>query len=74
MLKIKTCDEFVEEINIIIKQDGCTVMEAICEYAETRDIDYKKLVPFIEESFKDVIRAEAESRNMIKPLNTQLPL
>ncbi len=74
MLKIKTAEQFIEEINIIIYKDGCSVIEAIVEYSEKNDIDFKKLVPFIESSFKDVIRIEAENRNMLKRDHSQLPI
>lgn len=74
MLKIKTVEEFVDEINTIIYEEGCTVIEAICDYSERHDIDYKKLVPFIESSFKDVIRDEAERRNLMRRPNAKLPI
>lgn len=74
MLKIKTVDEFVGEINKIMNEEGCSVIESICEYSERNDIDYKKLVPFIELSFKDVIRNEAENRNLMKRSNAKLPI
>ena len=73
MLKIKTIGEFVTDINAIVTNDGCTTIEAICLYAEQNDVEFEKLVPFIEQSFKDVIRNEAESRNLLKRDHVQLP-
>jgi len=74
MLKLVTRDEFVDEINKIIFNDGCSVIEAICEYAESNDIEYSKLVPFINATFKNSIIFEAEQRNMMKKQNGQLPI
>ena len=73
MLKIKTISEFVSDINSIVTNEGCTTMEAICLYAEQNDVEFEKLVPFIEQSFKDVIRNEAENRNLLKRDHVQLP-
>ena len=73
MLKIKTIGEFVTDINAIVTNDGCTTIEAICLYAEQNDVEFEKLVPFIEQSFKDVIRNEAENRNLLKRDHVQLP-
>jgi hypothetical protein len=74
MLKIKTLEDFIGEIDKIMHTEGLSVMESICEYAEKNDICYKKLVPFIEASYKDVIRDEAENRNMMKRHNAKLPI
>lgn len=73
MLRIKSVDEFIEDINNIVTNEGCTTIEAICLYAERNDVEFEKLVPFIEQSFKNVIRNEAEKLNLLKKENVQLP-
>lgn len=73
MLKIKTVGEFVSDINQIVTNEGCTTIEAICFYAEQNGVEFEKLVPFIDQSFKDVIRNEAENRNLLRKENVQLP-
>ena len=73
MLKIKTVSEFIEDINTIVTNEGCTTIDAICLYAEQNGVEFEKLVPFIDQSFKDVIRNEAEQRNLLKKENVQLP-
>lgn len=73
MLKIKTVSDFVSDINQIVTNEGCTTIEAICSYAERNDVEFDKLVPFIDQSFKDVIRNEAESRNLLRKEHVQLP-
>lgn len=74
MLKIISLEEFVDEINKIVYRDACSVIEAIVSYAEEKDIEYETLVPYINASFKDKIREEAESKNMIKSKNGKLPI
>lgn len=73
MLKVISLEEFKQEIEYIIRTDDCSVIEAICEYAESRDIDFKSLVPYINQSFKEVIQNEAEGKNLIKKTDGQLP-
>lgn len=74
MLKLITLEDFIDEINKIIYRDACTVIEAIIAYAEEKDIEFDSLVPYINSSFKDAIREEAESKNMMKSNNGKLPL
>lgn len=74
MLKVKTPEEFVDEINLIIREEDCSVMEAIIDYAERYDVEFDKLKPFIERSFKGALRSEAERKNLLKKENVQLPI
>jgi hypothetical protein len=74
MLRVVTLEEFVDEIDKIMTLDGCSLIEAVVSYAETHDADFDSLVPYINASFKDSIRSEAETRNMMKRNETQLPL
>ena len=74
MLHIVTEDEFVRDIDYIMFSEGASCMEAICTYSELHDIEFAKLVPFIESTYKNKLREEAESRNMLKAENTQIPI
>jgi len=74
MLRVITLEEFVDAINEIIYRDAVSVIDAIVTYAEDRAIEYDTLVPYINSSFKDAIRVEAESRNMMKSKDGKLPL
>ena len=73
MLHLFTLEKFQEEIHRIMDSDDCSVIEAIVEFSENNDIEYSKLVPYINASFKDSVKNEAERKNMIKPSNNQLP-
>lgn len=73
-LKIKSIDDFISDINQIIYKEDCTTIEAICLYSEQNDVAFERLAPFIEQSFKDVIRNEAENRNLLKRENVKLPI
>lgn len=72
MLKIITLQEFVEDINTIIITEDCGIMEAIVQYATDRDIEFDQLVPYINNSFKEAIKEEAENKNMMKKPDGQL--
>lgn len=72
MLKVITLEEFIEEVNRIMHSECCTVMEALVNYAETRDVDFDQLAPYINSSFKDAVREEAENKNMMKKPDDQL--
>ncbi len=74
MLRVITLEEFVSAIDKIMTMYDCSLIEAVVSYAETHDIDFDMLVPYINASFKDSIRSEAEKRNMMKSNETQLPL
>jgi hypothetical protein len=73
MLKILSLEEFKSQIEFLVRTDGCSVIEAICEFSEKNDVDFKALVPYINQSFKNVIQHEAESKNLIKKNAGQLP-
>ena len=73
MLKIVGLEDFITEVNDIIGKEGCSVIEAVCQYAEDHDINYEALVPYINQSFKPAIQAEAERLNLIKKEEGQLP-
>lgn len=74
MLKVVTLEDFIEHINTIMTRDECDLIEAVIAYAEEWDVEYDALVPFINASFKDSIRIEAENKNMMKRNDSQLPL
>lgn len=73
-LKVKSLDDFVSDINQIVFQEDCATIEAICIYSERNSIDFERLAPYIEQTFKDVIRNEAETRNLLKRENVRLPI
>jgi hypothetical protein len=73
MLKLVTLEEFIDEINKIVFEEDCTIANAICQYAEMYDINYEALIPYINKSFINVLKEEAESMNLIKKDDGQLP-
>lgn len=73
-LKVKSLDDFVADINQIVFEEDCTTIEAICLYSEKNGVDFDRIAPYIEQSFKDVIRNEAENRNLLKRENVRLPI
>ena len=66
MLKIKTVEEFRNEINEIRRMEGDGIIDSICIFAAKYELEYEKLVPYINATFKSQILLEAESRHMIK--------
>lgn len=74
MLRVVTLEEFVEHINLIMTRDRCSLIEAVCSYAEEHEVDFDALVPHINASFKESIRVEAENKNMMKKNESQLPI
>jgi len=66
MLKIKIVEEFKNEVNEIYRTEGDGIIDSICIFAAKYELEYEKLVPYINVTFKDQILLEAESRHMMK--------
>lgn len=67
-MEFKTKETFLNEIEELKRINGCTVIEAICDYAEKYGLDFDYIAKnLISVNIYEELEADAGALNMLKP-------
>lgn len=72
--EFKTSTEFSQFIEKKSYQTGLTCMDVILDYCERNEIEVESVNKLLSSSLKEKVKAEAQSLNMLKEKENQLPI